>query len=160
MHHCTAEDIEVQDLSRHRGDIEVLLVEDDPDDIYLMTRAMKSSDFNIDLAVCRNGQEALDRLRNKPPYESARMPNVIFLDLNMPAVDGRKFLEEIRKEHGLDSLPVVVVTTSTEPEVIKEAYRLGANSVVSKASSSEGMEDLMRTITQYWFKTSGIYYVD
>src|SRR5690606_6080747 len=76
------------------ADIEVLLVEDDPDDVTIMTRALFSSDFQIGLQVASNGREALDLLRKNGEYADAATPNLVLLDLNMPVMNGREFLEE------------------------------------------------------------------
>jgi CheY-like chemotaxis protein len=142
------------------ADIEVLLVEDDPDDVTIMTRALFSSDFQIGLQVASNGREALDLLRKKGAYADAATPNLVLLDLNMPVMNGREFLEELRKDSSLHSIPVIVITTSDEPDVVREAYRFGANSVVTKANSIAGMTELMRLVTHYWFKTSRVFMVD
>ncbi len=142
------------------ADIEVLLVEDDPDDVVLMSRSLKSSDFNIALHVAPNGLEALDLLRSRSADPNSRIPNLILLDLNMPVMNGREFLEELRADPILYSLPVIVITTSDDPEIIREAYKSGANSVVTKATSIAGMAELIRLVTHYWFKTSQVFYVD
>ena len=142
------------------ADIEVLLVEDDPDDIVLMSRSLKSSDFDIGLEIASNGLDALDFLRNRSSETGKQLPNLILLDLNMPVMNGREFLEELRGDPVLYSLPVIVITTSDDPEIIREAYKSGANSVVTKATSIAGMAELIRLITHYWFKTSQVFYVD
>lgn len=146
--------------SASEADIEVLLVEDDPDDIVLMSRSLKSSDFDIGLEVASNGLEALDFLRKRSGETGKQLPNLILLDLNMPVMNGREFLEELRADPILYSLPVIVITTSDDPEIIREAYKSGANSVVTKATSIAGMAELIRLITHYWFKTSQVFYVD
>ncbi len=146
--------------SASEADIEVLLVEDDPDDIVLMSRSLKSSDFDIGLQTASNGLEALDFLRSRAKDTAKKMPNLILLDLNMPVMNGREFLEELRADPILYSLPVIVITTSDDPEIIREAYKSGANSVVTKATSIAGMAELIRLITHYWFKTSQVFYVD
>jgi CheY-like chemotaxis protein len=141
-------------------DIEVLLVEDDPDDVMVMTRALYSSEFQVGLQVASNGQEALDLLRKKGKYADAATPNLVLLDLNMPVMSGQEFLEELRRDSFLHSVPVIVITTSDEPDIVREAYRFGANSVVTKATSIAGMTELMRLVTHYWFKTSRVFMVD
>lgn len=142
------------------ADIEVLLVEDDPDDVVLMTRSLRSSDFNINVKVAENGLEGLRVLRNNYPTENVDAPNLVLLDLNMPIMNGREFLAELRKDPALASIPVIVITTSDDPEIVREAYQYGANSVVTKATTVAGMVELMRLVTHYWFKTSHIYYLD
>ncbi len=154
------DDSETWEKSQHKADIEVLLVEDDPDDVILMARSLRTSDFDISLKVADNGLEALRILRSEYPTENADMPNLVLLDLNMPIMNGREFLAEIRKDPALDSIPVIVITTSDDPEIVREAYQYGANSVVTKATTVAGMAELMRLVTHYWFKTSHIYYLD
>ena len=142
------------------ADIEILLVEDDPNDIDLMSRSLKSSDFDIGLQIASNGLDALNILRKQNPEIKSPMPNLVLLDLNMPVMTGQEFLEEVRKDPLLHSLPVIVITTSDDPEVVREAYQAGANSVVTKATSIAGMTELMRLVTHYWFKTSQVFYID
>ena len=146
--------------AKNMADIEILLVEDDPNDVDLMSRSLKSSDFDIGLQIASNGLDALNILRKQNPEIKSPMPNLVLLDLNMPVMTGQEFLEEVRKDPLLHSLPVIVITTSDDPEVVREAYQAGANSVVTKATSIAGMTELMRLVTHYWFKTSQVFYID
>ncbi len=150
----------VQNSAKLKSDIEILLVEDDPNDADLMSRSLKSSDFEIGLQIAPNGLEALNILRKQNPEIKSPTPNLVLLDLNMPVMTGQEFLEEVRKDPLLHSLPVIVITTSDDPEIVREAYRAGANSVVTKATSIAGMTELMRLVTHYWFRTSQIFYID
>lgn len=143
-----------------KSDIEVLLVEDDPNDVILMTRSLNSTEFNIGLQVASNGLEALNILRKEASEDSPPKPNLVLLDLNMPIMNGHEFLKEIRMDPVLHSLPVIVITTSDEPAVMREAYEVGANSVVTKATTMAGMAELMGLLTNYWFKTSKVFYID
>ena len=146
--------------AKQSADIEILLVEDDPNDVDLMSRSLKSSDFDIGLQIASNGLEALNILRKQNPEVKSPTPNLVLLDLNMPVMTGQEFLEEVRKDPLLHSLPVIVITTSDDPEVVREAYQAGANSVVTKATSIAGMTELMRLVTHYWFRTSQVFYID
>ena len=86
-----------------------------------------------------------------PPHPAAR-PGIILLDLNMPRMDGKEALGEIRSDPALRDIPVVVLTTSKADEDVLRSYSLGANSFIVKPVSFEGLVDVMRSIDTYWFE--------
>lgn len=139
---------------------EVLVIDDDAADVVIIKRALAGSEFPISLQFAKHGEDALQLLRCEGPFADARQPQLILLDLNMPRMGGLKFLEKFRSDSTLDQIPVVVITTSDDPAVLKQAYTAGANSVVTKITSPDGMENLLKSITDYWFKTSSVFYLD
>lgn len=141
-------------------DIRILLVEDDPDDVFLMKRALNATGMSIILDIAHNGEEALQLLREQNQDQSIDNVNLILLDLNMPTMDGATFLRHLRADPVFSRIPAVVVTTSDDPDVVHKAYEIGANSVITKATSKDGMMRIMQTIVDYWFHTSHLYYVD
>src|SRR5579863_1691124 len=107
----------------------LLLVEDNPDDEALALRAFKKCDFAAEVVVVRDGQEALDYVFSAGEYagRSGDLPQVVLLDLKLPKVDGIEVLRRMKADERTRSVPVVVLTTSSEDRDLVESYRLGAN---------------------------------
>jgi len=124
----------------------VLLVEDNPDDIALARRAMTRRNLAARLEVATSGPEALAKLH----HSSQRLPRAVFLDVNMPEWNGFEVLERLRADDRTRHLPVVMLTTSTEPDDIATGYRLGANSFVTKPFDFEEFTEVFATMTTYW----------
>ncbi|MGI9383118.1 MAG: response regulator [Methyloligellaceae bacterium] len=139
---------------------EVLIIDDDAIDVMIIKRALAKSEFPISLQIADHGEDALRLLRREGPFVDARQPQLILLDLNLPTMDGLRFLEQFRSDSTLDQVPVVVITASEDPVALKQAYTAGANSVVTKITSRDGMENLLTSIADYWFKTSSVFYLD
>ena len=133
------------------GPIEILLVEDNPDDVTLTVEALNESKIRNNLNVARDGVEALDYLRRKGLYADAPVPDVILLDLNLPKKDGREVLAEIKTDDNLKHIPVVVLTTSRAEQDILNSYRLHANCYVTKPVDFDEFIDIVRSIETYWF---------
>src|SRR5437763_382659 len=102
--------------------IEILLVEDNPADVRLTQEAMRESKLLNRLNVARDGAEALAYLRGEGQYAGRTRPDLILLDLNLPKVDGREVLVEIKNDENLKSIPVIVLTTSEADEDILKSY--------------------------------------
>ena len=132
----------------------ILMAEDDSDDQLLVRDALAEAGFGIDLRFVGNGVELLDYLHQRNQFaaggESPR-PGLIILDLNMPKMDGREALKEIKANPELKKIPVVILTTSTADPDIARAYDLGANSFISKPAAYNMLVNIMRSIGQYWF---------
>jgi CheY-like chemotaxis protein len=103
--------------------------------------------------------EALSYLEEIDEANRLQDISLVLLDLNMPLLDGHSFLRKIRSDTRFAALPVVVLTTSREPEVIQRAYSDGANAVVSKADTLDGMMTIIDTIVQFWFKTASRHFM-
>jgi two-component system response regulator len=134
--------------------IQILLVEDNEDDYEATLRSFRRNRFVNPIKWCRNGQEALDYLSGKDEIAdapAAQKPDLILLDLNMPGIDGRHVLHIIKADATLRSIPVIVLTTSTDAKDIAECYSMGANSYIQKPVSLEGLTDAIRIMTDYWF---------
>src|SRR5215472_17185505 len=104
-------------------EIDILLVEDNPNDAELTLRALRKTDIGARLAIARDGAEALDYLLSDRPK-----PKVVFLDLKLPKIDGIEVLRRVRSDDRAHSIPVVVLTSSQEERDITECYKLGVNS--------------------------------
>ncbi len=133
----------------------ILLVEDDPGDQKLVKYALQFQKHQSSLKIVGTGEEALDYLRrSEDGDESAPLPDIILLDLNMPGMGGKKFLQSIKADEQLCTIPVVVVSTSGAEQDITESYKLHAAGYVQKASSLDKLRRIIQKLTQYWFATS------
>src|SRR6476660_7885214 len=113
----------------------ILLVEDNDDDVFLMKHALASAGVSNAVLVVESGQRAVDYLSGEGPYSDRSrypMPAVVFLDLKLPLMSGHEVLAWIRAQRQLESLVVVVLTSSNEPSDVRRAYSLGANSYLMK----------------------------
>jgi two-component system, response regulator len=133
--------------------VELLLVEDNPNDVELTLHAFAQHDLATQIHVARDGVEALDFLFCEGEYagrDAVRQPKVILLDLKLPKVDGLEVLRRIRSEPALRALPVVVVTASRKEQDIVEAYNLGANSYIVKPINFDQFIETARQLGLYW----------
>ncbi len=133
----------------------VLLVEDNPAERNLARRALQKGVMQCDLRVVSDGEEAMDYLWRRGPYAAAEQsprPHLILLDLNMPKLDGRQVLEKIKSDPALQSIPVVVMTTSRHDEDIARNYQLGCNSFISKPVEVHEFLDALRQLGCYWLR--------
>ena len=134
----------------------ILMAEDDPDDRVLTREAMESAHVANDLRFVNDGQYLMDYLRREGDYAGpdvdAPMPGIILLDLNMPRMDGREALAEIKADPELKKIPVVVLTTSKAEEDIVRTYDLGVNSFITKPVTFTGLVEVMQTWSRYWFE--------
>lgn len=131
----------------------ILLVEDNPRDEALTLRALKKSNICNEVAVARDGVEALDYLfgdGTSAGRETREMPQLVLLDLKLPKVDGLQVLEKIRATERTRRLPVVVFTSSSEEEDLINSYNLGANSYVRKPVDFEQFLEATRQLGLYW----------
>ncbi len=126
--------------------IELLLVEDNPADVRLAREALRDATVAIHLTAAGDGVEALALLRNEGEYAHSPRPDMVLLDLNLPRLDGHKLLEEIKADPSLKSIPVVVLTTSSDPLDILNAYELGASFYVTKPPDLDDFMETMRWI--------------
>lgn len=138
------------------GKLTVLLVEDNPGDVFLIKKAFVKNGMDIALHVVRDGVEATRFLWRQEPYVQVPRPNIIILDLNLPRKDGRELLAEIKTDKDLGPIPVIVFTTSTLEDDVKTSYALHANSYVVKVSNWEDFSAIVRSVKEYWLKISRI----
>lgn len=127
---------------------DLLLIDDNIDDIELTKKAFELSDIKTNISVSENGKAALERLRDK----SIPHPDMIFLDINMPVMNGLKFLQTLKEDKDLCYLPVIVLTTSNAEIDILKAYKLKANCFVSKPINFKKFISIIQAINEFWLK--------
>lgn len=130
--------------------LEILLVEDNPQDAELAIRALKKHMPVSHLLHVSDGQEALDFLFNHTSDDAPKPPKVVLLDLKLPKVGGLEVLREIRANEHTKLLPVVVLTSSREDSDVAEAYRLGVNSFIVKPVDFENFLEVVSNMGSYW----------
>ncbi len=137
--------------------IQTILIIDDSDDDYDATvRALvKGTNLKNPIHRCEDGKESLDYLFRRGRYsgpEAAPRPGIILLDLNMPGIDGRKVLDEIKNDPGLRSIPTIVMTNSDDERDINACYDMGANTYVRKPLNWANFLEAMSRLKEYWFE--------
>ena len=133
--------------------IDVLLVEDNPDDTELTTHALAEGNKAIRLLHLKDGVEALNFIFAKKAYENQKVQNelrLILLDLKLPKLDGLEVLRKIREDERTRALPVVILTSSREKRDITEAYKLGVNSYVVKPVGFDNYVKTLSSLAFYW----------
>ena len=131
--------------------IEILLVEDNPGDVRLTVEGLKESKVRNNLHVARDGVEAMEFLRREGPHTGAVRPDLILLDLNLPRMDGREVLLEIKSDAKLKTIPVVVLTTSRAEHDVLRSYELQANCYITKPVDLEQFITVVKSIEDFWF---------
>src|SRR5262245_56519964 len=133
--------------------VEILLIEDDPDDVELMLRALKTNHLANKVRVIRDGAEALDYLFATGAYahrQTEEAPKVILLDLKLPKLNGLEVLRRIKSDQRTHAIPVVILTSSREDQDIAAGYKLGANSYIVKPVDFEEFTQAIRSLGLYW----------
>lgn len=130
--------------------LRILLVEDNPADVQLIRMAL-SRRPNCVLDVVPDGRAAMDYLLRTAPFEGAKRPELILLDLNLPKMSGREVLSAIKSDANLKSIPVVVLTTSSAKEDVEKSYELQGNCFVTKPVGPDEFNKTILNIQDYWF---------
>lgn len=131
--------------------ISILLVEDNPGDIYLTREAFRESKFDNSLHVVKNGVECMEFLKRQGKYSEAEMPDVIILDLNLPKKNGHEVLAEVKRDDHLKYIPIIVLTSSQNEKDIKSSYELCANCYITKPVDYDEFIHIIRAIENFWF---------
>ena len=130
--------------------IEILLVEDNEGDVELTREALAEAKVSNHLHVAEDGLAALRFLRHEEPHGSAPRPDLILLDLNLPLMDGREVLAEVKSDPQLRKIPVVVLTTSQAEEDIVRSYDLHANCYITKPVDFDQFMKVVRSVHDFW----------
>lgn len=133
--------------------VEILLVEDNPNDLELTRRALRKANLSNNIQIARDGAEALEFLFCEGAYADRKIedgPKVILLDLKLPKVDGLEVLKQVKTDPRTKSIPVVVLTSSKEQRDVVDSYQLGVNSYIVKPVNFEGFATAVQEIGMYW----------
>jgi two-component system, chemotaxis family, response regulator Rcp1 len=128
----------------------VLLVEDSPGDVRLTQEAFRDANMSVHLHVVNDGVEAMAFLHREGTYADAPRPDLTLLDLNMPKMDGRQVLAQIKSDEQLKTIPTVILTTSGSKEDIVTSYQLQANCYLIKPVQLDMFENLVKSINDFW----------
>jgi len=130
--------------------IQILLVEDSPSDAKLTLKALNLAKVANKVFHVEDGMEAMDFLFRRGMYADSPRPDLILLDLNLPKKDGREVLEELKRDASLNTIPVVVLTTSKAEEDVLRSYQLHANCYITKPVNFERFLEVVQSIEQFW----------
>ncbi|HEU5071043.1 MAG TPA: response regulator [Verrucomicrobiae bacterium] len=135
------------------SEIEILLVEDNPDDLEMTLRALRRVNLANSIQVARDGAEALEFIFCEGSHAGRKIeqrPKVILLDLKLPKVDGLEVLKRVKSDPRTKTIPVVILTSSKEQRDIVESYHLGVNSYIVKPVNFEGFANAVKDLGMYW----------
>ncbi|MFC0101103.1 response regulator [Micromonospora marina] len=130
--------------------VRILVVDDDPGDVLMIEEALADSDVDKVIEVVADGQEAMEFLRREGRHTEAQRPDMILLDLNMPRMDGRQVLGEVKGDESLRTIPIVVLTTSNADTDVVSSYTLQANAYVTKPIDLDDFNDVVRRIDEFF----------
>jgi CheY-like chemotaxis protein len=130
--------------------IDVLLVEDSPGDVRLTQEALRDANRAIHLHVAFDGIEAMTFLNREGAHADAPRPDLILLDLNLPRMDGREVLAQIKANESLKTIPTIILTTSEAEADITRSYQLQANCFLTKPVQLDAFESLVKSINDFW----------
>ncbi len=133
-----------------RDSLDILLVEDNEGDVELTRRALVNVSPPVRMAVANNGNQALECLNKQGRYEGARTPDLILLDINMPRMDGKQFLNVVKQDDSFKAIPVVMFTSSQSPADIRECYERHASCYVVKPFDGREYADTLRQVIGFW----------
>jgi CheY-like chemotaxis protein len=131
--------------------IEILLVEDSPPDARLTIEALRDARILNQINVLTDGEQALNFLRKLPPYEEAPRPDLVLLDLDLPKIDGREVLQEMKSDANLMDIPVVVLTSSKNQADVTAAYKQQASCYIKKPVDPDQYFIAIRSLKELWF---------
>lgn len=141
----------MKELSKVSRPIEILLVEDNPGDVFLTKKAFETGKIANNLQVAIDGDMALKMLNKEGQYSESITPDIILLDLNLPKMDGREVLELIKDHEELKRIPVVILTSSNAERDIVSSYNLHANSYIVKPVDFAKFSGIVESIENFWF---------
>ena len=136
--------------------VDILLVEDNPQDAEMTIRALKKHNLANSVHHAKDGAEALAYLFGSPDTGGRRQPKVVLLDLKLPKVDGLEVLQRIKSDESTRTIPVVVLTSSKEERDMVESYRLGVNSFITKPVEFDKFMEAVQQLGLYWLLLNGL----
>jgi len=137
----------------NKHEVDILLVEDNPDDVELALHALRKENLANSINVARDGEEALEFLFCQGPYAGRSFeqpPKLVLLDLKLPKVDGLEVLKRLKADERTKTIPIVILTSSKEERDLIKGYGLGANSYIQKPVDFEQFRETIKTVGLYW----------
>lgn len=138
-------------IIEHPNVVDILLLEDEPADAYLVKMALREGKVLANLHHVVDGREGIDFLNKVGKYKDVPRPDLIFLDLNMPRMNGTEFLAAVKADQNLNEIPIVVLTTSDVENDVVRCYQLGAASYITKPVDMPQFISAVNQIGEYWF---------
>jgi CheY-like chemotaxis protein len=129
----------------------LLLVEDNFGDVLLVQEAFRRAKIRNVITVAKNGEEAMRMLRREPPHQDCPRPDLILLDINLPRMNGRQVLQAVKSDPALQSIPVVMLTSSKADTDVIKSYRLSANGYIVKPLGFERLQEIVASLETFWF---------
>ncbi len=133
--------------------IEILLVEDSPSDARLTIKSFEKTPIANNLHWVEDGETAINYLRHQGAYENTLRPDIILLDLNLPGMDGREVLTEVKSDSNLKLIPIIILTTSTDEQDIRGCYNLNVNCYITKPVNIQDFINTIKLIQDFWLAT-------
>ncbi|MDH5669179.1 MAG: response regulator [Nitrospira sp.] len=133
---------------------DILLVEDNAGDIRIIKETIGESHVAINLHIAKDGLQALDFLHRRGPYVEAPRPRLVLLDLNLPNKNGYDVLREMKADHELKHIPVIILSSSRSDQDVRRAYDLHANSYIPKPTSFEAYLTTFQNLEAFWLSTA------
>jgi two-component system response regulator len=130
--------------------VDILLIEDNPDHVELILKALRNNNILNEVHVTGNGEEALDFLYQRGNYADAPRPGLVLLDIKLPGVDGIEVLRLVKADVKLNQIPVVMLTTTSDEKEVAKSYSLGANSYIVKPVDFEHFIKVIKDLKLYW----------
>jgi two-component system, chemotaxis family, response regulator Rcp1 len=141
---------------KYKKNFDILIVEDNPADVYLIRECMSDKGIIPHLHIVNDGDEALRFLERKAPFADKPMPKLVILDLNLPKISGFQVLEFIKKDNRFKSIPVIILSTSSSSNDIAQSYSLNANCYVVKPKDLEDFSRIVSSIEDFWMETAEV----
>lgn len=132
--------------------LDIIITEDDPDDRLLMSEALKENHWHGEVTFAEDGELLLEELERRKI--DSKLPSLIFLDLNMPKIDGRQAIERIKRDEKLKHIPIIVLTTSNAYDDILFSYQSGSNAYFTKPAQYPELLAIIKSVKSYWSKKS------
>ncbi len=140
-------------MEQYSQPLEILVVDDNPGDVGLLEAAFQQWRAQSNVSVVEDGEQALQYLKKEPPYEFATVPDLIFLDLNLPKKDGRATLAEIKADQELKHIPIIILSTSDSNKDILDSYKLHANCYMTKPIHIDEFFQKIQLLEDFWLTT-------
>lgn len=134
--------------------LRTVLIEDNPADILLLQEAVEECHVPWDIAPFTNGEEAMSYLRKEGVFHDRPQVDLILLDLNLPGLNGRELLKQVKENDELSCIPIIVLTTSSSAVDVRYAYTNHANAYITKPVDLDAFARIINSIEAFWFKTA------